>query len=94
MLRIDFGVPVLVCLDKSPFPITFQRLMCVGEKITSNELRVVVRTYCRNGPRYMCVFVDRSPFPIRFSSLVRVCTKMTSNGLHVLGCVVGPTLRH
>ena len=41
MLRIDFGVPVLVCLDKSPFPITFQRLMCVGEKITSNELRSI-----------------------------------------------------
>ena len=48
MLRIDFGVPVLVRLDRSPFPIRFSSLVCVCTKMTSNELRVlgcVVRTY-------------------------------------------------
>lgn len=48
MLRIDFCVPVLVRMGRSPFPIRFPSLACVCEKMASNGLRVlecVVRTY-------------------------------------------------
>ena len=48
MPRIDVCLPVLVCLDWSTFPIRFSSLVCLGEKMTSNGLRVlgcVIRTY-------------------------------------------------
>ena len=48
MPKIDVCLPVLVCLDRSPFPIRFSSLLCIDEKMTSNGLRVlgcVVRTY-------------------------------------------------
>ena len=48
MQRIDVCLPVLVCFDRSTFPIRFSSLVCVGKKMMSNGLRVlgcVVRTY-------------------------------------------------
>ena len=45
---IDVCLLVLVCLDRSLFPIRFSSLVCLGEKKTSNRLRVlgcIVRTY-------------------------------------------------
>ena len=48
MPKIDVCLPVLVCLDRSPFPIRFSSLLRIGEKMTSNGLRVlgcVVRTF-------------------------------------------------
>ena len=47
MQRTDVCLLVLVCLDRSLFPIRFSSLVCLGEK-TSNTLRVlgcIVRTY-------------------------------------------------
>ena len=41
MPRIDVSLPVLVCLDRSPFQIRFSSLVCVGEKMMSNGLRVL-----------------------------------------------------
>ena len=41
MPRIDVCVPLLVCLDRSPFLIIFQSLVCVREKMASNGLRVL-----------------------------------------------------
>ena len=41
MPRIDVCVPLLVCLDRSPFQIIFQSLVCVREKMASNGLRVL-----------------------------------------------------
>ena len=51
MSRIDVCLPVLVCLDRSPFPIRFPVLVSVYEKMVSNGLRVLgcgVRTHFYN----------------------------------------------
>ena len=60
MPRISIYLPILVRLDTSPFRVRFLSLVSIYKNMASNGLRVlgcVVRTYCRNGPWCMSVFV-------------------------------------